>query len=407
MSNTLRIKRRVGGSAGAPTSLENAELAFNETGDVLYYGKGTGGAGGSATAVIPIAGSGAFVDLSSNQSIDGTKTFLDEIVADISGNAGTAETLLTARNFSASGDATASAVSFDGSAAVDLVLTLANSGVTAGTYTKVTVDSKGRVTVGATASLSDLSAPTADFSFGGYKLTNLAEPVSSTDAATKNYVDSVAQGLDIKASSRAATTSNITLSGEQTIDGVSLVAGDRVLVKNQSTASENGIYVVAAGSWTRASDADTWAKLVSAFSFIEEGTTQSDTSWVCTVNQGGTLGSTAVTFTQFGAASEYLAGDGLSLTGNTFAAVGTSNRISVSASGIDIDSNYQGQTSITKLGTITTGEWQGIKIGVAYGGTGLNAAVTGLLKGDGTGYAAAVVDVDYLDPNSTIDGGTF
>lgn len=407
MSNTIRIKRRASGSAGAPSTLENAELAYNEVDDVLYYGKGTGGTSGSATTVEAIAGKGAYVDLSSNQTIGGTKTFSNAISGSITGNAGTATALQTARNFSISGDGSASAVSFDGTGNVSLSFTLANSGASAGTYTKVTVDAKGRITSGATAALSDLSAAAGDISIGGYKITNLAEPAASTDAATKNYVDSVAQGLDVKASARAATTANITLSGTQTIDGVSVIAGDRVLVKNQSTAADNGIYVVASGSWTRSTDANSWAELVSAFIFIEEGSTQADSGWVCTVNSGGTLGSTSVTFTQFSSAGAYSAGNGLDLTGNTFSVKLDGSTLSVSGSGLRLNSTYAGQNTITTVGTIGTGTWQGTAIAVGYGGLGLTSAVTGLLKGNGTSYAAAVAGTDYLDPSSTIDGGTF
>jgi hypothetical protein len=405
MSNSIRIKRRVSGGSGAPSELLNAEIAYNEVDDVLYYGKGTGGAGGTATVVEAIAGKGAYLALSGNQTVEGTKTFSTAIVADITGNAATATKLATARAISVSGDATGSQ-NFDGSAAAQIALTLASSGVTAGTYTKITVDAKGRATVGATAALSELSAAAADVSMGGFKLTNVAEPVSSTDAATKNYVDSVAQGLDIKASVKVATTADITLSGEQTIDGVSVVAGDRVLVKNQSTQSQNGFYVVAAGSWSRSADADSWAELISAFSFVEQGTTNADTSWVCTVNAGGTLGSTAVTFTQFGSAGSYSAGNGLALTGSVFSVQADGSTINVSSSGIKLSDSYAGQSSITTVGTIGTGVWQGTVIGVAYGGLG-TTAITGLVKGSGSGYAAAVAGTDYLDTSSTVDGGTF
>lgn len=377
MSNTIRIKRRAnGGGAGAPASLANAELAFNEQTNVLYYGTGTGGAGGTATSVIAIAGNGAFVDLSSNQTIGGNKTFSSTVIGSITGNAGSATQLASARDISMTGDGTWT-VSFNGSSNVSGALTLANTGVTAGTYTKVTVNAKGLATSGGTASLSDLSAPTADFGFGGFKLTGLADPVNAQDAATKNYVDSTAQGLDVKGSVKAATTANITLSGTQTIDGVAVIAGDRVLVKNQSTASQNGIYVVAAGAWSRSSDMDAWTEFPGAFTFVEEGTTQADTGWVCTVNQGGTLGTTAVTWVQFSSTGAYLAGNGLTLTGNTFSVVGTANRISVSGSGVDIASTYVGQTSITTLGTVGTGTWNATTIATNRGGTGLTSFTSG------------------------------
>lgn len=137
-------------------------------------------------------------------------------------------------------------------------------------------------------------------------------PTTGNDLVNKTYVDNVAAGLNWKESARAATTANITLSGTQTIDGVSVVADDRVLVKNQSTTADNGIYAVAAGAWSRTSDADTWDELVSAAIFVEEGTTNQDVAFVCTVDAGGTLGSTAVTWTQFtGTGSTYTAGAGL------------------------------------------------------------------------------------------------
>ena len=407
MANTVRIKRRATGSPGSPASLANAELAYNEVDDVLYYGKGTGGAGGSATTTPAIAGPGAYLTLSTAQTVSGNKTFTGSV--DLTGATATASTQLAADNstkvattafvkaqnyltgnqtITFSGDAT-------GSGSTSVALTLANSGVTAGTYTKVTFDAKGRATSGTTLSATDiptltaakisdfdtqvrtsrldqLAAAAADVSHGGFKITNVADPVNAQDAATKAYVDSTAQGLDVKGSVKAATTANITLSAPQTIDGVSLVAGDRCLVKNQTTASQNGIYVVAAGAWTRATDFDAWNELSGAFLFVEQGTTQADTGWVCTVDAGGTIGTTSISFSQFSSAGSYLAGNGLLLTANTFSVTGTSNRISVSASGVDIAATYVGQTSITTLGTIGTGTWNGTVISPTYGGTGVN-----------------------------------
>jgi hypothetical protein len=120
---------------------------------------------------------------------------------------------------------------------------------------------------------------TADQSFGGFKATGLGTPTATTDAATKAYVDSVAQGLAVKTAVRAATTANITLSGTQTIDGIALIAGDRVLVKNQTTTTQNGVYDVAAGAWTRSADSDTGTELVNAFYFVTLGTTLQATGW--------------------------------------------------------------------------------------------------------------------------------
>jgi hypothetical protein len=148
---------------------------------------------------------------------------------------------------------------------------------------------------------------TADQSMGGNKITNLGTPSASTDAATKAYVDSALEGLDPKQSVRAATTANITLSAPQTIDGVSVIAGDRVLVKNQSTLANNGIYVVAAGAWTRALDMNDWAEVPGAYVFVEEGTVNADLGFVCTSNAGGTLGTTDIVWVQFSGAGSGLA----------------------------------------------------------------------------------------------------
>ena len=178
----------------------------------------------------------------------------------LTGNAGTATTLQTARTIGASGDVTGTAQSFNGSANITIPMTLANSGVTAGTYSKMTVDAKGRVTAGFTQTMEDI--PDATF----------------------------------KRSVKAATTANITLNAPQTIDGVALVAGDRVLVKNQTTPSGNGIYVVAAGAWTRALDADTSSKISSALVAVDTGTINGGKLFDTDFKTTDTLGTTAMTW---------------------------------------------------------------------------------------------------------------
>jgi hypothetical protein len=127
------------------------------------------------------------------------------------------------------------------------------------------------------------------------------------------------------------------------------------LVKDQTTQSGNGIYVAVAGAWARATDADTWAELPSAFVFVEVGSANADSGWLCTVDAGGTLGTTNVTWVQFSGAGQITAGAGLTKTGNTIDAVGTANRILVNADNIDIAATYVGQSTITTLGTVTTG----------------------------------------------------
>ena len=223
--------------------------------------------------------------------------------------------------------------------------------------------------------LDQLAAPTASVSLNSQKITGLADPTNATDAANKQYVDAAVVGIDWKQSVKAATTANITLSGTQTVDGVALSAGDRVLVKDQSTGANNGIYVVSASTWSRSTDADTDAEVTASFAvFVEQGTVNADSGWVLTTDGTITIGSTALTFTQFTGLGQVTAGDGLTKTGNTLNVVGTSNRITANADSIDIASTYVGQSSITTLGTITTGTWNGTTIAVANGGTGSTTA---------------------------------
>ena len=247
------------------------------------------------------------------------------------------------------------------------------------------------------------------------------DPSQSTHAATKAYVDAVKTGLDIKDSVRAATTANVTIStalnnGDE-IDGVTLATNDRVLVKNQSTASQNGIYVVKATP-TRATDFDADAEVTSgAFVFIEEGTTNGSEGWIVTTTGAITVGTTALTFAQFSAAGVITAGAGLTKTGHQLDVVGTSNRITVNADDIDISATYAGQNTITTLGTVGTGTWNATKIGVAKGGTNLASYTAGDLVYASAGTTIAKLGIGangkILTSNGSspawtdIDGGTF
>ena len=211
---------------------------------------------------------------------------------------------------------------------------------------------------------------------------SVATPSADGHAATKGYVDAARSGLDVKQSVRAATTAAVLLASGlengDAIDGVTLATGDRVLVKNQGTASENGIYVVqASGAAVRATDFDGTGEVSGgAFTFVEEGTANADSGWVVTSNGAITVGTDAIAWAQFSGAGSITAGDGLTKTGNTINAVGTAGRISVSSDAIDIDSGYIGQNTITTLGTITTGVWNGTDVAVTDGGTGGSTAAT-------------------------------
>jgi hypothetical protein len=244
------------------------------------------------------------------------------------------------------------------------------------------------------ARLDQLNLPTTSVNLNNQKITNLLDPSSSQDAATKNYVDNAVQGLDAKSSVRAATTASITLSGTQTIDTIALVAGDRVLVKDQSTQSQNGVYIVAAGAWARSADLDTWPEIVSAYVWVESGTVNGDSGWLCTVDPGGTLGTTNITWVQFSGAGQINAGNGLSKTANTLdvnvdnqsveissdalqAKLDVAGAITKSASGIKVNPDNSTIEIATNMLRVKDGGITNAKI--ANGTIDLTAKVTGIL----------------------------
>ena len=202
----LKIKR----GTTVPSSLLAGELALNTASGVVYVGDGT--------SVLSLGGSGAFVDKTSAQTVGGIKTFTSTISGSIDGNAATATALATGRDISLTGDVTGTASAFNGSANASISATLANSGVSAGTHTKVTVNAKGLVTTGAnleatdiptltaakisdfdtqvrTSRLDQMAAPSASVSLNSQKITGLADPTSGTDAANKGYVDTAVSNL--------------------------------------------------------------------------------------------------------------------------------------------------------------------------------------------------------------------
>lgn len=598
MSNTIRIKRRApGGSSGAPASLENAELAFTEVDDVLYYGKGTNGAGGTAGTILAIGGPGAFATLTTAQTISGNKTFTGTVALgssatattktagdnstavattqyvetavlnatytfNLAGDTGTTQVVDDNETVTISGGTGLSSVS---SATNTVTINLDNTTVTAGSYgstTKIptfTVDAQGRLTAasevdvatnlslaadtgtdsisiltgtltvsggegidtsvandtitiaaedastsnkgvasfnsasfdvtsgavsiksggvsnsqlanssvtfgtttvslgstsltlagvqqldvdniridGNTISSTDVNGGisldpngTGHISVNSARIENLAEPVAATDAATKGYVDSVAEGLHVHASVKAATGdtlanitggsvtydngtggsgATLTLGTALTVlDNYNLQNGDRILVKNQANAAHNGIYTWATGGTvlTRALDFNSAAEIAGGdFVFVDEGQNYANTGWVCSA-EVNTIGTDAVNWIQFSGAGTYLAGNGLALNGSTFDIVlatnsgllitsdelqvnstiagngltfasgvlavgGTSDRITVGSDSVDIAATYVGQSSITTLGTIGTGTWQGTIVSPTYGGTGIN-----------------------------------
>ena len=248
---------------------------------------------------------------------------------------------------------------------------------------------------------------------------------TSDSLVNKTYVDSVANGLDVKASVRVVTTANLgatynnsagtlTNSGTQAaiaIDGVTLIAQDRVLVKDQTTQAQNGFYKVTtigsgSANWvlTRTPDADAASELTAgAFTFAEEGTLNGDNGYVMSTNGAVTLGTTAITFEQFSGAGQITAGNGLTKNGNTIDAVGTADKITVSADAITIATGYVGQTSITTLGTIASGTWAATDVAVAHGGTGASTALaarTNLGVGEGQSPMLTAINVGHASDST-------
>ncbi len=323
MANTIRIKRSTGSSA--PTTLENAELAFSEGNEVLYIGKGTGGSGGSATTINAIGGKGKFFDT------DTTRT----------------------TNHVLAGAAS-------GSAAAPTFRALVSDDIPSIAHTKISdFDTGVRVNT-----LNQMAVPTGSVSFNSQNITNLADPVNTQDAATKGFVEATSQGLDVKDSCVAATTANITIStalnNGDTLDGVSLSTNDRVLVKDQSTASQNGIYVVGSTP-ARAADLATGANAAGFFTFVEKGTVNADNGFVCTSDSGSAVvGTNNLTIAQFSGAGQITAADGLQKSGNTLSVDLKSNGgLVIESTEIAVD---LGASSIT--GTLA----------ISDGGTGATSA---------------------------------
>lgn len=269
---------------------------------------------------------------------------------------------------------------------------------------------------------------------GGKRVGNAADPTQASDLATKSYVDAVKTGLNVKDSARLASTVALiatysngtsgvgaTLTNTGTLaalvlDSVPAVAGDRVLIKDQVAALQNGIYTVTnigSGSvaWvlTRAIDFDnSIAGEVGGgdFVFVQEGTNLADNGFVVTTNGTITVGTSTIDWVQFSGAGQITSGAGLTKSGNTLDVVGTANRIAVFTDNIDIASTYVGQTSLTTLGTITTGVWNATVLTGTYGGTGVNNGTNTITLGGNFLSSGSVTHAGAFSRTFTATGAT-
>lgn len=328
----------------APASPVTGQLYYNTADNTLYWWDG--GAWNSAKGVVP----------------DATATVkgLVQLAGDLTGTAAAPVVANGAITSAKIADATIT----------DVDVALANKNGAPANYAMRTID--------ATPGSAMPGAPSAPVSFQNQRITSLADPTASGDAANKNYVDNTVQGLDAKQSVRCASTANLGLTGLAAIDGITPIAGDRVLAKDQTTASANGIYIAAAGAWARATDTDAWNEFPGAFTWVEQGTAQADTGWICTVDTGGTLGTTAITWTQFSGAALITAGAGIAKAGNT---------LSANPDGVTLDTAGAGSSLEVKALGISTAQLANNSIDLT--GTKVFNALPIAKGGTGAGNAAS------------------
>jgi hypothetical protein len=234
-------------------------------------------------------------------------------------------------------------------------------------------------------------------------------PVSGNDVVNKTYLDFYAAGISWKQPVLCGTTANITLSGLQTIDGVTVVAGNRVLVKSQTAPAQNGIYLASATAWSRAPDADTWDELISALVFVESGSTLAGSAWYCTIQRGGTLGVTAITWSNFSVAASYSAGTGLTLANYVFSITNTGVAAAAYGSAsktLTATVNAQGQLTVLAATDIAIANTQVSGLGTMSTQAASSVAITGGTINGTTigGSTAAAITGTTITANTQFTG---
>lgn len=356
-------------------------------------------------------------DLTAIAALSGTSGFLTKTASN-TWALNTSSFLTSNQNITVSGDVT-------GSGSTSLALTLSTTGVAAGSYgtgnsvPTLVVNAGGRITAASNTSIAiDTSSVTsgtfanarissasvtqhqASLTFTESQITDgsiLARnnsdetiggnwtfianvsgqtPTQAAHLANKAYVDNIAAGVVPQKSVKAASTANLTLSGAQTIDGISLIAGDRILVKDQTAGADNGVYVVASGSWTRATDFDgnpTAEVQTGSLIYVESGTSNGNSSWILVTSGTIVVGSTVLTFTIFSRAGDLIAGTGLTKSGNTFNVItANASRISVLADSIDLATTGVTAGTYTKLTVDTYGR---VTVGTALASSDVTTAL--------------------------------
>jgi len=410
-------------SGGITLDADGGTITFADAGSSLgtitssgYTGNVVGDVTGDVTGTADVATVATTVTITDNESTDEDNAIIFTAGGDVDGG-----------NIGLESDGTLTYNPSTGKVtATGFVGTLTGNVTGNASGTAATVTGAAQTAITSVGTLNGLAiAGSQTITMGSNRVTNVTDPTSAQDAATKAYVDAVKTGLDVKDSVVAASTQNGTLSSAytngDTLDGVTLATNDRILLKDQSTGSENGIYTVnSSGAPTRATDFDANAEVTSgAFTFVTEGTVNGDSGFVLTTNDDITVGTTAMTWAQFSGAGQITAGAGLAKSGNTLSVGVDDSSIEINSDALRVKAS--GVTNAMLAGSIDLTAKVTGTLPIGNGGTGLTAAAKGtvivansantLSALDGGGSNDSILSYtassDTIAWATTVDGGTF